>query len=405
MFNPKKIFQNKNIEDPFRISAKDYSELEECEKDHWVPVKGKHERISIICYITFGIAALCAIIYLICLINTDFADFINLYVGTAARFTLAKVSSLVPFSVAELVIILLPVITFLAIWYLLKYRCKTRRDSFVSIVCILSVLSIFLSTFVLCLGTGYKCSTLDKRLKLKAEAVSVDELYASTEYLTEKINELSPLIRFGEDGFSNMPYSFSEMNQKLIEAYDNFEEDHDFIINFKSRLKPVMISEAMSYAHIGGIYSFFTGESNINVSLPDYTIPYTAAHELAHQRGIAREDEANMIAFLVCIRSDDPYIQYSAYVNMYEYVAEALRRASSEKYKQLLQKLDLAVYNEQLAYSEFFKKYQKSVTSKVSGTVNDVYLKTQGTAGRKSYGMVVDLTVAYFKSENIISTP
>ncbi len=403
MFNLKKIF--KNTEDPYRISAKDYSELDAGERDHWTPVKAKNERIPKLCYAAFAILGLCGIIYLISCISADFADFVNLYLGTAARFTLAKITSILPFSVAETVIILLPVITFFAIWYLLKYRCKTRRDSFVSIICILSVLSIFLSTFVLCLGTGYKCSTLDKKLGLEADAVSVDELYASTEYLTERINELTPMIRFGKDGFSNMPYSFSEMNEKLIDAYDSFEEDHDFIINFNSRLKPVMISEAMSYAHIGGIYSFFTGESNINVSLPDYTIPYTAAHELAHQRGISREDEANMIAFLVCIRSDDPYIQYSAYVNMYEYVAAALRRASSEKYKQISSKLNLAVRNEQVAYSNFFKKYQKSVTSKVSGTVNDVYLKTQGTVGKKSYGMVVDLTVAYFKRENIISTP
>ena len=88
---------------------------------------------------------------------------------------------------------------------------------------------------------------------------------------------------------------------------------------------------------------------------------------------------------------------------MYEYVAAALRKASSEKYKQISRKLDLAVYNEQIAYSNFFKKYQQSVTSKVSGTVNDAYLKAQGTAGRQSYGMVVDLTVAYFKREGIIS--
>lgn len=405
MLKLKKLLQNKLSEDPYRISSKDYSELPREERDHWSPVKAKHERVPKICYVAFALAAICGIIYLITFISRDFADFINLYLGTAARFTLAKLSGLLPFSVAELIIISLPILTFLAIWYLLKYRCRTRRDSFVSIVCILSVFSLFLSAFVLCLGTGYRGTTLDKKLGLDAEAVSADELYAATEYLTEKINELTPMVRFGEDGFSNMPYSFEEMNEQLIAAYDSFEKDHDFIINFNSRLKPVVMSEAMSYAHIGGIYSFFTGESNINVSLPDYTIPYTSAHELAHQRGIAREDEANMIAYLVCIRSDDPYIQYSAYVNMYEYVASALRKASSEKYQTVSRKLDLAVYNEQVAYSNFFKKYQQSVTSKVSGTVNDAYLKAQGTAGRQSYGMVVDLTVAYFKREGIISAP
>ena len=315
---------------------------------------------------------------------------------------LAKISGILPFSLSEALLILIPIIAFVLLWYLLKFRCETKKSSFVSVMCLLSVLSIFLSTFVLCLGTGYKGKTLDQKLGLSAEAVESEELSDSTKYLIEKINSLAPQVLFGDDGFSVMPYSFEEMNKKLIEAYDSFSADNDFIINFDSRLKPVMISEAMSYAHIAGIYSFFTGESNINVNMPDYTLPYTAAHELAHQRGVAREDEANMVAFLVCIRSDDPYIQYSAYLNMYEYVASALQKADYDEYKLVSRKLDLAVYNEEVAYSEFFKKYKQSVTSKVTGTVNDAYLKAQGTAGRQSYGMVVDLTVAYFKSENII---
>ena len=175
-----------------------------------------------------------------------------------------------------------------------------------------------------------------------------------------------------------------------------------FINNFSSKVKPVILSEAMSYAHTTGIYTFFTGEANINVNFPDYTIPYTAAHELAHQRGIAREDEANLIAFLVSIESDDDYILYCAYLNMYEYIASALYKADKDLYKQAVSTLSADVRRELVAYNNFFKKYQESTASKVSNKVNDVYLKAQGTVGKKSYGMVVDLAVAYFKSENII---
>lgn len=402
MFKRKNNTPKERKDEDYLISAEEYSALDENERELWFPVKSKYEKIPQICYVAFGIAFVCGIIYLITFLSPSFADFVNLYIGTAVRFTLAKISGILPFSIAEAIIILLPFIAFIAIWYLLKFRCESKRSSWVAIICILSVLSIFLSTFVLCLGTGYRGTSLEQKLGLEAEPIDTTELSSSTEYLVEKINRLTPLVMFGDDGFSIMPYSFEEMNKKLLDAYDNFDDDHDFIINFKSKLKPVMISEAMSYAHIAGIYSFFTGESNINVNLPDYTIPYTAAHELAHQRGVAREDEANMVAFLVCILSDDPYIQYSAYLNMYEYVAAALQKADQDEYKSISAKLDLAVYNEQVAYSQFFKKYQKSVTSKVSGTVNDVYLKVQGTEGRKSYGMVVDLTVAYFKSKNII---
>lgn len=362
----------------------------------------KHERIPIICYVALGFALLCAIIYIISCFSEGFADIINSTIGSWTRFALAQISNAVRFSFAELIIILSPFLLAVVLWYLLKYRCTSMRSSIVASVCVLSVLSIFLSTFTLCLGTGYRTSSLEEKLQINAAPIDKNELSDSCEYLISKINEISPNLQYNEDGFSVMPYSFEEMNRKLIDAYDLAADDYDFITNFYSRLKPVMASEVMSYSHIAGVYSFFTGESNINVNLPDYTIPFTAAHELAHQRGIAREDEANMIAFLVCIKSDDPYIQYCAYLNMFEYVGSALKKADSTEFKNVFATLDENVRGEMTAYNNFFKKYQKSVSSKVSGTVNDVYLKAQGTEGKKSYGMVVDLTVAYFKSEKII---
>ena len=89
---------------------------------------------------------------------------------------------------------------------------------------------------------------------------------------------------------------------------------------------------------------------------------------------------------------------------MYEYVASALYKADKELYKEARSDLDKNVIAELAAYSAFFNKYRESTASKVSSKVNDTYLKAQGTVGKKSYGMVVDLTVAYFKHEEIIKT-
>jgi hypothetical protein len=155
----------------------------------------------------------------------------------------------------------------------------------------------------------------------------------------------------------------------------------------------------MSYTHITGVYTFFTGEANINVAFPDYTLPYTAAHELAHQRGIAREDEANFLAFLVCIGSEDAYIRYSAYVNLYEYVASALASADRTLYAKAASTLPTLAVTEQRAYANFFEKYRDSTASEVSETVNNTFLVIHGTEGTKSYGMVVDLCVAYYKAQ------
>ena len=403
--NKEKAPSKEQTDDSYTISAKEYALLDESKRSEWAPVKSKYERIPKICFVSFGFLGLCAIIYLIACIDPRIADFFNIYIGSASRTILATVTGILPFSVAELIFILLPFIAFIAIWYMIKYRCETKKSANVALVCILAVGSLFLSSFILNLGMGYRGTKLDEKLGIETEPVSAEELYAASIYLAEKINALEPQIHYNNEDFSIMPYGFAEMNDKLIDAYDRFSEDHYFIKNFKSRLKPVMFSEVMSYTHVTGVYTFFTGESNINVSFPDYTVPFTAAHELAHQRGITREDEANMVAFLVCIGSDDPYIQYSAYMNLYEYVSSALYNADQKLYKKSTQALIIDAYNEMVAYGNFFQKYERSVASKVSGTVNDIYLKVQGTGGRKSYGMVVDLTVAYLKVNELISVP
>ena len=344
------------------------------------------------------VAALSALLYIVICISPEFADFFNWYIGGFFRFIFAQITNILPFSLAEAMLILIPVLLFLIIRNVWIYRCNTRKATIVTLLCVLSAASIFFSSFVFTFAAGYRGTSLDEKLEIKVEKIDKHDLYNTTVYLIGEINKLSPEIEYDSEGFSVMPYSISNMNDKLIAAYDVFANEYGIVNNFNSRLKPVLLSEAMSYAHITGIYTYFTGESNINVGFPDYTIPYTAAHELAHQRGIAREDEANMIAFLVSLCSDDVYIRYCAYVNMYEYVGNALYKADKEMFRQAYRMLDSNVRGEQAAYNSFFEKYTESVTSQVSGAVNDIYLQSQGTEGAKSYGMVVDLTVAYLKN-------
>lgn len=384
--------------DPDHIIDRDeYNAMSTEEKKQWIKLDPRYERIPLWCKIALAIFSLSIILYIIICISPQFADFFNKNISGAFRFLLAQITNLLPFSLAETALLLIPVILFIVIRYIWRYRCNTRRSTLVSVVCIFSIASMFMSSFVLVFSAGYRGTELDEKLEIESVPIDKQDLYNTAIYLTSEINKLASEIEFDSDNFSVMPYSMAEMNDKLLDAYETFSKEHDFLNTFHSRLKPVLLSEGMSYAHITGVYTFFTGESNLNVGFPDYTIPFTAAHELAHQRGIAKEDEANMVAFLVCIRSDDTYIRYSAYVNMYEYVANALYGADKDLFRKADATLEGSVYNEQVAYSKFFKKYSKSVTSQISGTVNDIYLQSQGTVGRKSYGMVVDLTVAYLK--------
>ena len=384
------------------LSAIEYAQLPDDEKKLYEPVDRKYEKLPTLTVVLLCIAAIGVIVYVASMISPAFADFFNFTVSHWLRILFASISGIVPFSIAEAIIILMPTLAVVLVIYICKRRCKTWKSTVISLVNILSVLAFILSTFALNFSAGYKGESLDKKLELDKQKVSAEELYESAEYLLNMAASESKYIKFQDDGFSDMPYGISEMNEKLLIAYERFCADFTFMKTFKSRVKPVVLSELMSYTHITGVYTFFTGEANINVAFPDYTIPYTAAHELAHQRGIAREDEANMIAFLVCTYSDDPYIRYSGYMNMYEHVASALRKADRDMYNNSFSHLNSKMLGELRAYSNFFKKYQKSVAATVSNKVNDTYLKSQGTVGSASYGMVVDLTVAYLKDQNLI---
>lgn len=362
------------------------------------PKKSKYERIPTAAKIIYALTALTAILHITAALSESFADFFNLYISSAARFLLEKATELIPFSFAEFLLLSLPIWIFMLIRHAIKHHCDSGK-AFVSYLASLgALLCVFYILFFWVYGVGYSSTSLDKKLSLERDAVSTDELRDTAEILVEKTNEEAENVLFREKNFSVMPYDIDTLSVKLCEAYKSFSSKNKNIVSsLNSRLKPVMLSEAMSYTHITGIYSYFTGEANINVAFPDYTIPYTAAHEMAHQRGIARENEANFVAFLVCLESDDGYIRYSAYLNMLEYVLNALYSADKEAYSEIVKQVSLPVRYEMAAYSKFFDKYRDSAASEISGAINDTYLKLNGNVGEKSYGMVVDLTVAYYK--------
>ncbi len=348
-------------------------------------------------FVIVPLTVFCALLHVGFIIFPTFSDLFNTYVSGFFRRIFAYVSNLIPFSLAEALLISLPLIAVAVIVFCYRHYTDTWKKTVKCVASLLSVALVIYSLFVLMFAAGYKTHTLDQRLDIERADVSAEQLYSTALILRGELEKLESDILFSVSGASVMPYGYAELNAKLLAAYDSLSEKYPFINSFYSRIKPVVLSEPMTYTHISGVYSFFTGEANVNVNYPDYVIAYTAAHEMAHQRGIARENEANFIAFLVCLESDDSYIRYSAYLNMYEYVISALYRANKELYADAYRGSPSAIKAELSAYDTFFEKYRKNVASTVSGAINNSYLVIQGTAGTKSYGMVVDLAVAYYE--------
>ncbi len=332
-------------------------------------------------------------------LSPRFADWFNVSISNYLRGFLAFLTGWIPFSLAEYIILGSPFIAVGVIVWCVKYSSESTARLVRCIVGILSVIAAVYVMFVFNFGAGYRTTTLDKKLGLNAEAVSGEDLYNTMRIVVDKLDELEEEITYAEGIGSVRPCSHNESVKKLTESYALLHLDHDFIGLVKAPVKQLVVSDVMTYTHISGVYTFFTGEANLNTNYPYYVNVFTTAHEMAHQRGIARENEANFMAYLACINSSDPYIQYAGYLNMYEYLITPLYNASPALYSKIAVDLPEGAKYDLACYADFFEKYADNKVAEVSDAVNDTYLKTQGTEGSVSYGMVVDLAVAYHRPE------
>ncbi len=347
----------------------------------------------------FLIAIISAVTHIICVFSAPFADFINRYPGAFVRGLFAMLSNIFPFSLTETLILFIPV---LFVFVLVCCLQTVKRGNVHGVRCIFSLsstLTLLYSIYVFAAAASYNGTPLADKLGLADVPVTADGLRTAAEYMVDKMSDELDDVDFIYKGGSYMPYSVDEMNGHLMDAFAKACDKYSFIPRLKSRIKPIALSEPMTYTHISGLYSYYTGEANLNVNFPDYTLPFTAAHELSHQRGIIREDEANFMAFLVCAEADDAYIRYSGYLGMYEYLNSALYNTDYGDFADVYRTLDARVRREMAEFNSFFEKYRDNKAADISSAVNDTYLKLQGVSeGELSYGLAVDLAVAYVAS-------
>ena len=334
-------------------------------------------------------------IYIISINNSRFADFINGTVSAFVRKMLALISNPLPTSIFEGLIITLPIWLTLLIARVLR-RARDFRSAMRCAFSLAGVISLLLSSYIFTLGVGYRTTALSERIGIEDSAeISTEDLRRVTLIVRDEVNRYSELVS-AEGGKSVMPYSIDELNERLMRAYKIMNDEYGVVELFDSRVKPVYFSTVMSDLRITGIYSFFTGEANVNVEYPDYNLPFTAAHELAHQRGISRENEANFVAFLVCVASDDDFIRYSGYLNLYEYLASALYRADKEIYYEIAGGLSQGALDDMRASNAVYEEHKDSFLGELNEKLNDRYLQLNGTPGTVSYGYVVRLAVGYY---------
>ena len=342
------------------------------------------------------ILALSILVYVASIKYSFIADYFNGTVAHYVRFALSYLSVLIPFSLFELLIVFSPILLILLVVFTVR-RGTDQVKGVRGLMALIGVIALVFTSYIYTLGIGYHTTSVDKKIGIEAKSdITKEELLYTVNIVLDEINAIAPSLTL-ENGQTRLSYSTKELSERLVDAYDVILKDYPILTNYHSRVKPVYFSTVMSDLQITGIYSFFTGEANVNVEYPDYCLVFTSAHEMAHQRGVSRENEANFIAFLVAISSSDEYIRYSGYLNLFEYLVSALYSLEPELYYGAYESLHDIAKADIRASRIVYNEHKDSILGKINDRLNDAYLKANGTDGVVSYSYVVRLAVGYYK--------
>lgn len=318
----------------------------------------------------------------------------------AVSVPLGFLSSLIPFSLTELAVVLaVPLVVFLAVLLVVKLRKSSDRKKTALKagrgVC--AALSFACLLYMICHGANFYRLPMEQLMELDTSKKSAEHLLAVCCELAENAAREREGLTLDENGLVTFDVSVMEELTRTNSGYDALVEEYPFLWTSVWRQKPVLLSEPWSYTLIVGMYDPFFVECNINIAQPDFAIPFTAAHESAHSRGIALENECNFLAFLSCINSEYREFRYSGYMEAYKHCSNALYKYDKEMWAQANALLTDGMRADFAAENDYIDRHRGKV-EETAGKVNNSFIKVQGVAdGELSYSRVTELILAYYE--------
>ncbi len=306
-----------------------------------------------------------------------------------------------PFSFTELLVILaLPLAVLLLVLLIRRLRAADSRLHVLARAGkrVGWVLSCALLLYMLLHGANFY------RLPV-SELMGLDTSIQSPEYLQQVCIDLAKRasaerekLPEDEEGFTKLSVSKDEILRLADNGYRNLQEEYPYLWGGVWRAKPVMLSHWWSYTGITGMYFPMFAEANVNIDVPDSDIPSTAAHELAHTRGFAREDECNFFAYLSATHSDSADYRYSGYLMAYIYCSNALYDYDTDMWGETRRYCSDGVKRDLGQRNTYWEQFEGEV-QEISNSVNNSFITSQGDEdGVFSYDRVVQLIVGYYRA-------
>lgn len=300
-----------------------------------------------------------------------------------------------PFSFGDLLYIGVICYLFYGIIYLLKLLFTGRfKAAGLYILQFIIGFQGAIVLFYLCWGLNYFRPSAAERLDLQDTSYTLSDVKAITRMLVDSVNQTRNALTQADLQQKN-----KLIYQSAVNAIDTLSGTSPQFKTFIPGVKPSIISPLLNYLSTSGYYNPFTGEAQINWQMPVFDRPFTACHEMSHQMGFGREDEANFVGYLAGIHSHNRLLKYSAYYEGATEFLHYLYRRDTTAHHQLKALLNASVKQDLKADSAYWESYAGQIGI-VSGRLYDNFLKANNQpAGLRTYNRMIRLTMAWYRRE------
>ena len=313
--------------------------------------------------------------------NSAFCEWWTVNISRFYQTTVGAIFKYIPFSMTEIFFVNLVLGTIVLLVSLIIDFVKKRIKNGVSKVSTIAIVYVaFIFTYVATTSLSYYRDPLP--IELYEEKVDKAKFREIIEYFLDDFNYCSTQLEYEENGEVKMPYSNKALSKQIEKEYAKIKDS--YFNNFTTYSKPMLSSFVYVEFQITGVYFGVLGESNYDLYMTHAEYPFTFAHEIAHQKGVMRENDAQMMGAYICLNSDDIFLRYSGYIYTFNSLLNLAHYTGvKDDYKELYQKINPNILGNYKYINSYWKEHD--ILEEFASFWNNLYLKIFGSESTDEY--------------------
>ncbi|MHA4810694.1 DUF3810 domain-containing protein [Flavitalea flava] len=302
----------------------------------------------------------------------------------------------IPISIGDLLYAILAIWLVAGLISIIRSVIKRRADGPYFLSLLRRILFGCLLVYVLfngLWGLNYDRQGIADQLQLTVKPYSTDELTGLLTIIAQRLNEVDSISRPGRDFLNRNSHLFAGS----VQSYTALAQGDSRFAYPSPSVKASMFSYLGNYLGFGGYYNPFSGEAQVNTTMPVFTRPFTACHEIGHQLGYAKENEANFAGYLAARSSPDPAFRYSVYFDLYIYAARELYARDSNLIKPYREKLRPSIRKDFQELKRFNRQFENPLEPVIRRLYGNYLIANGQPQGIMTYNEVIAWLIAYQK--------